>query len=517
MRGAFASANWFGDADRSLRYLPNAHADAMPSSAALIFGKWFTFVAMSLCAMLGYVLTLIWMSLKNPSKKMFVLFWGGTMVGGTLYTFCQCIGIVPAIGFSPVLIGYGGTIAAIFWCGLGILLSLLSDEEEYKKRSRKKTVVVGSVFCSLIVIILLGMEVQRGLGCKFYQVSVNTSRLGEFGSNAKRGEIYASDGTVLARSVKRYDVRIDPEIAREHKIAVNEDSLTNICLRLGLMPAELLDFCHIDKSRYVLVKSNVDESVAKWFRSDEGRRLSKGFIVETIQEREYPLGSNAVHVTGCVYRWPGKTSEGATGIEYTCNEVLAGRDGKKVRDAGRSEQLALATPIHGGRVTTTIVPSIQNLLADALMKAVATNNAESAWGIVMNATNGEIAAIASLPTYHPAKSRDIKSGPCYFSNNAAGMIFEPGALMKPLTYAMALDKELITLDTEIDHGNGVWEYSGKHFRDIHAITGVMSVAKAFIKRTNIAPCKIGLMMWKDRDLENISHWGFGQKVGDGTV
>ena len=517
MKAAYATANWFGDADRSLRFLPLSYADAMPSASALLFGKWFPFAAAALYAALGGVLAWLWLALKNNSKRMFILFWSGAMVGSAMYSLLQSVGAVPVLGVSPALVGYGGALAETFWCGLGVLLSLLSDTEECVTVSRRKTVVVCGFFGAVAVFFLLGMAVSGGAGLKYHAPIVRTGHLGEFGIAAKRGAIYAADGSVLAKSVKRYDVRLDPKVAREYNIAFDRDSLTNICSRLELTPGELLNLCAIDKSRFVLVRSNVDESVAKWFLSKEGRRLSRGLIIEPLQQREYPLGSNAVHVTGCVHRWPGKTTQGASGVEYTCNKVLAGRDGEIVRDAGRTEQIARATPVHGGSVTTTIVPSIQNALADALIKAVATNHAETAWGIVLNVTNGAIAAMASWPTYDPMKSRAVKDGADYFRNNTAMMNFEPGGLMKPLTYAMALDKGFVTPDMGIDHGNGVWEYNGTKLYDVPGATGVLSVAKALAMRTEIGSGKVGLMMWKDRNLENLSRWGFGRKVGGGTV
>ena len=517
MKAAYAAAHWFGDADRSLRFLPLSYADAMPSASALLFGKWFPLASAALYAALGGVLAWLWLALKNNSKRMFILFWGGATVGSALYSFCQSVGAVPVLGVSPSLAGYGGALTVMFWVCSGILFSLLSDDEECVSVSRRETIAVCGFFGAIAVFFLLGMAATGGAGLKYHAPIVRTGHLGEFGIAAKRGVIYAADGSVLAKSVKRYDVRLDPKVAREYNIAFDRDSLTNICSRLELTPGELLNLCAIDKSRFVLVRSNVDESVAKWFLSDEGRRLSRGFIIEPLQQREYPLGSNAVHVTGCVHRWPGKTTQGASGVEYTCNKVLAGRDGEFVRDAGRAEQIARATPVHGGSVTTTIVPSIQSALADALIKAVATNHAETAWGIVMNATNGAIAAMVSLPTYDPAGSRDRKAGPDYFRNNAVMTVFEPGGLMKPLTYAMALDRGLVSPETEIDHGNGVWEYNGTKLYDVPGATGVLSVAKALAMRTEIGAGKVGLMMWKDRNLENLSRWGFGRKVGGGTV
>lgn len=517
MKAAYAAANWFGDADRSLRYLPVAYANAMPSAAALLFGKWFALAVAALYAALGGILAWLWLAFKNPSKRMFILFWGGAMVGSSLYSIFQSVGAVPVLGVSPALAGYGGALCVIFWVGLGVLLSLLSDGQEYGRVSRQKMIVVCGAGCALIMFLLLGMVVQGASGLKFHAPLVKTDHLGVFGPQARRGEIYAADGSVLAKSVKRYDVRLDPKVAREYNIAFDQDSLTNICSRLELTPGELLNFCNIDKSRYVLVRSNVEESVARWFLSDEGRRLSKGFIIEPLQKRDYPLGSNAVHVTGCIHRWPGKTTQGASGVEYTCNKVLAGRDGEIVRDAGRAEQIARATPVNGGSVTTTVVPLMQNILANALTKAASSNRAETAWGIVLNVTNGAIAAMASWPTYDPMKSRDIKDGADYFRNNAAMMNFEPGGLMKPLTYAMALDKGLVTPDTGIDHGNGVWEYNGTKLHDVPGATGVLSVAKALAMRTEIGAGKVGHMMWKDRNIENILRLGFGRKVGGGTI
>ncbi len=123
MKAAYTAAHWFGDANRSLRFLPLSYADAMPSAAALLFGKWFTLAAAALYAALGGVLAWLWLTLKNNSKRMFILFWGGAMVGSALYSFCHSVGAVPVLGVSPALVGYGGALAVTFWCGVGVLLS----------------------------------------------------------------------------------------------------------------------------------------------------------------------------------------------------------------------------------------------------------------------------------------------------------------------------------------------------------------------------------------------------------
>ena len=519
MKAAYAAANWFGDADRSLRYLPISHAVSMPSAAALLFGKSFTLAIAALFAALGGLLTYMWIALKNPSKQMFIFFWGGAMVFSAFYSLFQSVGLLSTQGFTLPLAGYGGALAVTFYLGFGIVLSALSEATDYVDMSRGRVFAIGGVWAVLFAIFVFGVAAAPAFRQVFVTPYPNQNAFGEFGMQAKRGEIFAADGSVLARSVKRYDVRIDPKIAREHKIAFNSDSVDNICQRLKLTHAELLDFCASEKSRYLLVRSNVEESIAKWFKSKEGRRLAKGFIIETVQRREYPLGSNAVHVTGCASRNTSTGIFGCTGVESVCDSILAGRSGRYLRSAGRAEQLAQGRPLHGGSVTTTIVPKLQNALADILLKAVATNGSETAWGIVMNATNGAIAAMASLPTYDPSGVRHIKDNdaPDYFMNNAAMANYEPGCIMKPITFAIALDKGCLKSDAKIDHGDGVWEYGGVKLYDIPGATGVLSVVESLARRTDIGAAKVSAMLWEGRDFSSLLKFGFGSKVAGRTV
>lgn len=264
MKAAYATAHWFGDADRSLRFLPLAYADAMPSAAALLFGKWFTLAVAALFSMFGGLLTWIWLTIRNPSKRMFILFWGGAMTLTAVYSFFQSVGWVPVLGFSPSIAAYGGGFAVVFWLGIGVLLSLLSDApEDFPEGTRTKAIAVGGVWAALFVLFAFGVAIVSNFELKFYATLPRASDFGEFGLSAKRGEILASDGSVLARSVKSWSLRLDPKTAREYDTAFDPVAVTNICPRLGLTPMELLDLCNIEKSRYVLVRKEIIDEVAK--------------------------------------------------------------------------------------------------------------------------------------------------------------------------------------------------------------------------------------------------------------
>lgn len=439
------------------------------------------------------------------------------MVLAAVYSFFQSVGLVPVLGLMPPLAAYGGSFTLVFWLGLGVVFSILSDEDDAVELPCRNAIVAASVWAAFFAFFALGVAVVSNFDGKFLSPFPKLGETGEFGIEAKRGQIYAADGSVMARTVKNYDLRFDPVTAQHYKLVFNAESVEKICPLLGLTHGDLANYYENLKSRYILIRSNLEEEKARWFLSDEGRRLAKGFIVETLQKREYPLGAAAAHVTGCTHRWNCTTTEGAMGLEYSCNAVLAGKGGEIVRDAGRAEQIARATPVHGGSVMTTVIPAVQNALADALAKALGASGSETAWGIVMNARTGEIAAMASLPSYDPGASRDVKDGPDYFVNNAAMVNFEPGGLMKPLTYAMAIDKGLLKPDTALDHGDGVWEHFGTKLYDAPGVTGVLSVAEAMIRRTEIGAAKTSFALWKDGSLDNLLKLGFGGKVSSGTV
>ena len=66
-------------------------------------------------------------------------------------------------------------------------------------------------------------------------------------------------------------------------------------------------------------------------------------------------------------------------------------------------------------------------------------------GIILNPQNGEIVALASLPTFNPNNTSDVKDS-SVFSNPLVEHVYEMGSIMKPLIIAMGLDSGAITMD-----------------------------------------------------------------------
>lgn len=510
LKAAFGAANWFEGAGLCLRYLPNPLNDGMASATALIFGKWFPIVAFGLFATLGGLLSAIWLRVKDSSKRIFLFFWGVGMLAPAIYGFFQCVGFVPVYGCSPVLVGYGGTSVMVFWLGLGAIFSLLR-ENEGQKAGWRSAVCIG-VWCGVVAAFCAGVVVASGTTLKFAEPPPKSSDFGEFGTQAKRGEILAADGTALAHSCKIFHIHLDPKAARMEYWESPQECYRAVAECLGLSEAFVSNQYANTKSRYIKLVDVATPEMVSECMSNRMRRGS-GLVLTSEQCRRYPLGTNAVHVVGCVQYPVEEKTAGYAGLEYTYNSRLVGKNGWYDPDMKLSEKRVTGRPTNGGDVVSTIVPGLQVGLSEALGAAASRNGVELGWGIVLKVPTGEIEAMASVPTYNPIK-RDMNVYRSY-RNNGVQMLFEPGGLLKPITYAMAMDIGLVTPKTKIDHGNGVWEYAQTNYYD--SCTGELTIAESLIRRSNVAAGKVGVMLWTDRFVRELPRFGIGRKVGGGTL
>lgn len=76
------------------------------------------------------------------------------------------------------------------------------------------------------------------------------------------------------------------------------------------------------------------------------------------------------------------------------------------------------------------------------------NNAEAAWCAVMEVETGKILAWASYPTFDQNKHLEIPS----YQDRISQAVYEPGSVMKPFTYAIALDTGVFPRNTTFRAG-----------------------------------------------------------------
>lgn len=347
---------------------------------------------------------------------------------------------------------------------------------------------------------------------------------GEFGLIAKRGRILAADGSPLAYTVRNWMFHVDPMAA--DIAALDIRTIQRISDGLDI-PAKVLIDAYIPGDaahggdtqtprRYIYLKEALDGGRETQFFEENRIWLVKrcGIIREPVQSRVYPLGAAATAVTGFMHGGVHQEKpRGAAGMESALDAAMSGRDGICDKSLPAKERCLKAAPTAGDDVHTTIIPGLQTKVSDIIAAACATNGAESAWAVVMRVSDGAIAAMASYPRFDPCARRSLDTEGKEWTmaiNHASGDVFEPGGLVKPLTYAIAIGEGVLSVDSHLDQEGGTWEYNGVTFND--EVANTLSIAEAIECRANIAAGKTACLIGPDRFHAALRRLGFGAKT-----
>lgn len=493
---AFDEARWFGDAGRSLGFLPCAENDGMMSASALMFGKWFPVAVVALFSFICALLTLVICGTDDKAKRRYALMFGLWLVFPAAYCFLHSLALMPVVGMSPALASYGGTAVLTAWFGVGVLAAMLSGEDvgtEGLRTARRVCVIwCGSVVLSVVAVVIApGRETWVPHShLKFAEPRPSDMEFGEFGLMAKRGSILAADCSELACSERGWRFYLDPCIAASPSV-YDKEHFTEIAEGLGIPVATLLEgYARTDSNdlfllcceaahelgvpmqplfeansrkgavtqhlpRHIFLKEVPDGDAAVEYFDHKRNWLTKqaGIMKEPIQKRVYPLGEAAAAVVGFMHGGAHTDApQGAGGLEWCCDRTLAGMHGVYDLDLPLKERMERAKPKPGEDVRTTLDPETQKIVFDAIASAGSANGAESAWGIVMEIPSGEISAMASWPSFDPSMSRSLDVWSSSLAvNRAARSLFEPGDLIKPVVGAIALDGGSAVLDKERLH------------------------------------------------------------------
>lgn len=281
---------------------------------------------------------------------------------------------------------------------------------------------------------------------------------------AKRGDILDRNGDKLAFSIKTFSIWVKAsDIKNPH------DTAALIGDALGVDSNEIQKKITNASTVYVKLVSDLDKSQGDLIRS----KGIRGVSVTEDNKRIYPYDNLASHVIGNV----NADNDGFTGIEYFMNSVLKGTEGKFfVTTDVHGRQLpygedTLVAPLNGNAIKLTIDDTIQYFVEERLEEAMIKHTPISASAIVMDPMTGEILAMASKPDYNLNAARDVsgRMDPEAFANYTSeekskywnemwrniviGNTYEPGSVFKAVTAAIALNEELVNLNTKfVDKG-----------------------------------------------------------------
>lgn len=314
----------------------------------------------------------------------------------------------------------------------------------------------------------------------------------------KRGNIYASNGSLLATSVNIPGVAVDPLMIR-HKY---EDAmkLSNV---LHINFKNVLKILN-KNIQFIWIKKRVSGENAK---KVENLNISGIRIVEQ-PVRYYPNGSLLAHVLGFV----GINDNGLSGIEYKYNNYLKGsRRALKVLQDGLGQDIfikgfGLSKETHGDNIYLTINKRIQYVTQHYLDEEGKLADAKGAFAIVMNPNTGAILAMADYPSFNPNYYWRYKAR--YWRNRAVTDDFEPGSTMKPFIISGALQDAVIKPDTIINGYHSAYSLDGIVVHDVGNGFGHLTINQLIEYSCNVCACQVGMKMGK-RSLHNwLTRWGF---------
>ncbi len=323
---------------------------------------------------------------------------------------------------------------------------------------------------------------------------------------AARGGIYDTDGIPLAISDGTWHVVVDPVYMDDRLRATVE--LSRI---LAVPRDDLRKEFELPRNGRTLARGITD------LQAEQIKALKlSGIYVRREFIRRYPEGAIAAHTLGFVLR----DGNGGAGLEQVFNGDLAGTPGKEIVtvDALGKPSLtkALNEPAQGGaHIQLTINAPIQRILERAVMEQVEKCKPQSAAGIVIRPSTGEILAMVSYPTFDPTDLSKLQTSA--LRNNVLTFPYEPGSTMKPLFVGAAITDRLTTFDERINCEKGAWTYrEGKSARTIHEKTGghgILSVTEGIALSDNILMAKLGVRMQPEIIREWMQRFGFGKSTG----
>ncbi len=234
------------------------------------------------------------------------------------------------------------------------------------------------------------------------------------------------------------------------------------------------------------------------------------------QWRYYPADTLAAHVIGFV-GYQGDKRVGVYGLERSWQETLvrttSGLYVNPFAEIFANIQALLSDPgtVHGD-VITTIEPSVQQNLEDALDGVMKTYEPKLAGGIVMDPHTGEIIAMAARPAFDP-NTFNTASNTAVFTNPLVESAYEMGSIMKPLTIGAAIDTGAITPATTYDDKGFVMK-SGKKISNFDGKgRGTVSMQEVLNQSLNTGAVFAVDAMGHNTFSRYVHAYGLGEKTG----
>jgi len=388
-------------------------------------------------------------------------------------------------------------------------------------------------FIVIVMAILASILIVRVLFLSFN--SSNQFKTKTIKDRALRGSIISSEGYTIARSIKSYSASFHTKYLDPNK----KEFFLKLFSIYANIPEDELKKRLVDKSGkakkgWVTIADNIDAKTAIYlkelkyklnrFKVFRGNGINKNFyygltITEKGESREYPLKEALSPILGYtrVKEKDGyKYIVGFNGIEKFYNKYLnRKKDGliSGKRDAigyiVHTKNTKYTKKKNGYNLILNINLGLQKTIDYILDTYKRKLEAKEIVVAVMRAKDSKIVAITSSNRYDPLniKPDEIAN----LQPKATTYSYEAGSVLKPVTYALALDKKLITTDSIFNTYNGKMWLSKRFKITDDEPENSLSAENIIIKSSNIGISQIAWLFKGDDFRNGLLKFGLGEQ------
>jgi len=339
---------------------------------------------------------------------------------------------------------------------------------------------------------------------------------------ALRGDIFTKN-YIVAKSEKIYAVSINPRFIDPDKkelfvklfsiyTSVPEWKIRKLLKEKRYVILAKVDLKTAQNLKYLL--KVLDKK--RVFLSDK-RGIRRGYSIEDYAyKRVYPYKDVLEPVLG---RYRSDLKRGENGLEEYYDTLLSPKSNgiiKGYRDVYGNiiydNNTYIKHPINGKNLPLNVNLVLQRKIEKLLDIQKEKFQADEVMAAVMDSKTGKILAIASSNRYDPMhiSKKDIKNMKIGFIRT----LFEPGSVMKPITFAILLENNKVNPYEVLNGYNGKWkpEWRKTYIRDDEPFKW-LSAENAIVHSSNIVISQLALRLTNKEFFEGLKKFGFGEFSG----
>ena len=391
----------------------------------------------------------------------------------------------------------------------------MAKQNEYENK-RTKALQLGYIFVAVVLVtfmVFIGriVALQNDSNVKDIEKNYIQPNYKEDTVKAARGNLYASDGSILATTVIKYNIFIDFKVIKDTVYEKNIEKLTDSLNKIFGKPRRLyrsvFDQQKKKNNQYYSLVTNLDfEQMNRLKRlpifssynpKTKEYKKNRCLIIEPNYKRilaTNQIGSGTIGVDRGSMK---------SGFEGAFSKYLSGQDGFRLVQRVNATQWKpidywkVKEPVDGQDVYTTLDLRIQDIAHSALEKQLIAFQAHHGSVLVMEVETGKVRAMVNL-----RRNEDGQYVDAY--NYALKDVTEPGSTFKVVSLLAAMDDGFVDENTKVDTGDGTWNYAGQKISDGHG-GGLYEISDILAQSSNVGSAKLIVKSYAENPKIFINH------------